>query len=77
MPADDEVIARQARRIMELEDAVRQFQEGCEAIRMRLICIGGPLNDNVLFYSKEQLAIFFRIQDTLNDMPEFASLAER
>ena len=31
-------------------------------IHKMLICIGGPLNDNKLKYSKEQMAIFFEIE---------------
>lgn len=30
-----------------------------------MVCIGGPLNDNVLQFNKEQRAVFHRIQSVL------------
>lgn len=61
---DTELIAAQARRIAALEEERRNCKEAVEQARLHMICIGGPLNDNVLGYSPEQLTTFRRI-DTL------------
>jgi hypothetical protein len=63
---DGEIITMQTRKIMEQEADATQMQEQLKRIRMRLVCIGAPLNDNALRYSKAQLEPFFRIQDILN-----------
>lgn len=35
--------------------------EAAQQIKLILVCIGGPLNDNVDHYSKKQLAPLYRI----------------
>lgn len=52
---NDEVIARQAKEIMELNDLVTDLKERIEAAAMVIFCIGGPLSDNKLGCSPEQL----------------------
>lgn len=51
---------------MELEADMAQAEDKLKRIRLQLICIGAPLNDNFLRYSKEQLKPFGKIQDILN-----------
>lgn len=63
---DDELIAMQARKMMELEADNSRMLVQLSNIRMQLIAVGAPLNDNALQYSKEQLKPFFRIQDILD-----------
>jgi hypothetical protein len=58
---DDELIAMQARRIEKLKAELADYKEAMGQIRLRLYCIGGPLNDNVGGYSKAQLGTFFDI----------------
>ncbi len=60
---NEELIARQAKELEELKDKLKSREKDLRSIKMELICIGGPLNDNVLLYSKEQLKPFFRIYD--------------
>ena len=63
---DTEIIAMQTKRILEQEADLAMYKQRCDAIRMKLICVGAPLNGNFLQYSKEQLNPFFRIQDILD-----------
>lgn len=58
---NDELVARQARKIAELEDAVARYRENAKEIMGIIYCIGGPLNDNKLGYTREQMTDFFRI----------------
>jgi hypothetical protein len=58
---DSLLIAQQARKIAELKETVTRLKEAIDSVRNNLYCIGGPLNDNKLGYTKEQLAPFFRI----------------
>jgi len=58
---EKEVIAKQATRIFELEAQVDDLKKRMERIVLHCVCIGGPLNDNVLGYSKAQLVTFARI----------------
>ena len=62
----DEFIARQAMKIGELEIQIKNMDEGMTLAMREMICIGGPLNDNKLGYTKEQLLPFFRIQSALD-----------
>lgn len=66
MITDEELIALEARKIIELDANILQAEGRLRRIKMQLICIGGPLNDNFLQYSKEQLKPFFKIQDILD-----------
>jgi hypothetical protein len=58
---DAELIARQAKLIEEMRDKIAELHEGIRKACLHIVCIGGPLNDNKLHYSKEQLVIFQRI----------------
>ena len=61
----DGLIASQAKQIYILEKLCNQYLENVRKVNKMLYCIGGPLNDNKLKYTKEQLQIFFLIQETL------------
>jgi hypothetical protein len=62
---DDKLILKQARRIAELEDQLDWRKEAMAEIHRELYGIGGPLNDNLLGYSKPQLRPFFNIAHKL------------
>ena len=61
----DELIAKQQLEIEELNLAVKQYKEAEESIYNIIYCIGGPLNDNKLGYTKKQMLDFFRIKEEL------------
>lgn len=63
-----ELIARQAKQLEELRDEVADLKERSRRARMHIYCIGGPLNDNKLGYSKPQMVTFARIADELGDV---------
>ena len=63
---DDEIISHQARTIIELTEQLKDLKERIRQAHLHIICIGGPLNDNKLGYSKEQLVTFHRIEQELN-----------
>lgn len=62
---DDELIARQARQIAELEEENEDLTSRIEKAMLHIYCVSGPLNDNKLGYSKEQLVTFQNIADEL------------
>jgi hypothetical protein len=62
-----ELIARQAKQIEELRDEVADLKERVRRARSHIYCIGGPLNDNKLGYSKPQMVTFARIAEELGD----------
>lgn len=64
--SDDSTIARQARTIEILEDRVAELEKAVKDAQLHIICIGGPLNDNKLGYTKEQMVTFFRIKECLD-----------
>lgn len=65
---NEELITRQQKRIHELEDALKSIDSFADGIRHWLICIGGPLNDNVLQYSKEQRKPLHRILEAADEI---------
>lgn len=65
---ESELIARQARQLEELRDEVADLKERARRARRHIYCVGGPLNDNKLEYSKAQMATFARIADELGDV---------
>lgn len=62
-----ELIARQAKQIEELKDENTNLKNKVKNACKHIYCIGGPLNDNKLGYSKEQLVTFL---DILNELEE-------
>lgn len=63
---EQEVIARQATKIERLEVENAHLKDCIAKARLHMICIGGPLNDNRLQYSREQMVTFFRIKEELD-----------
>lgn len=64
---ESELIARQAKKLEELSDEVFDLKERARKARLHIYCIGGPLNDNRLGYSKPQMVTFARIAEELGD----------
>lgn len=62
---DTELIARQALQIEELSDEVKMLKASIREARLHMICVGGPLNDNMLGFTGEQRAVFHRIDNAL------------
>lgn len=60
-----QVIARQAKRIEEMRDRLKAANEAAGKIHMQIYGCGGPLNDNVDGFDKEQMKVFFRIAEEL------------
>lgn len=65
--SDSELIARQAKQIEELKDENTDLKNRIKNARMHIYCIGGPLNDNKLVYSNDQLATFSEILKELEE----------
>jgi putative AlgH/UPF0301 family transcriptional regulator len=63
--SNEQVIVDQAKKLAILEKKNDLMQAGMKTAIMRMICIGGPLNDNKLGYSHEQQLVF---QSMLNDL---------
>jgi hypothetical protein len=59
----DELVAKQALRIAELEDDLADREARLRDIHMTCVCIGGPLNDNVLGYTAKQLGPWRRVAE--------------
>lgn len=62
---NDEVIARQARQIMELCDDVAMLKDCRLKAISHIVCVGGPLNDNKQHFTHEQQKVF---QAILNEL---------
>jgi hypothetical protein len=63
-----ELIARRAKQLEELRDEVAGLKERARRARLHIYCVGGPLNDNKLGYTREQMVTFARIADELGDV---------
>lgn len=61
----EKALAEYARRSLEFEGQIKEMKEAFRNIDSMLYSIGGPLNDNVHRYNKNQLKIFFRIKDEI------------
>lgn len=57
----DALIAEQQIEIRQLKKFKEQAKADMRKINLTLVCIGGPLNDNVLGYTKEQRKILHEI----------------
>lgn len=62
-----QLITKQQLEIETLKIKLREHLEAFEDINMLLCGIGGPLNDNVLNYTKEQRQILFSINQFCED----------
>lgn len=61
-----ELIAVQAMRLEEMREELAELKEKIQKARSHIYCIGGPLNDNRLGYSREQMVTFQNIADALS-----------
>ena len=66
----DELIVKQQLEIEQLKQDLDEYREACKKVVMRTVCIGGPLNDNVLQYTRKQMGDFFFIKKTLECLPD-------
>lgn len=64
---DTEVIAIQARKIVELQRESTELTEKIKTALLLMGGIGGPLNDNKLSFLPAQLNFFWELQDILKD----------
>lgn len=60
-----QLIAQQALTIANLEEQVAELKAAQERAALMFVCIGGPLNDNVLGFNVEQRKYLHRIYDVL------------
>jgi hypothetical protein len=61
----DKLIAKQQLEIEHLKLRLKFAEEGRKKVHNILFCIGGPLNDNIKGYSKDQLGPFGDIANAL------------
>ncbi len=50
----DKLIVKQQLEIEDLKAKVKEYKDALSNIDSALFCIGGPLNDNILAFNKEQ-----------------------
>lgn len=65
LSSERETIARQAMRLEGMEIENSRLRENIKKAISHIVCIGGPLNDNKLGYSKQQMVTFWRIKEEL------------
>lgn len=66
----DQLIAKQQLEIENLKGRVYEMNNVLRDIKLTLVCIGGPLNDNKLMYSKEQRKPLHEINRMIEDILE-------
>lgn len=64
----DNCLKYYVRENFKLKKELKDAHEALGSISSMLFSIGGPLNDNVRQYNKEQLRIFFRINDEIRSV---------
>lgn len=62
----DALIAEQQLLIREQKKELIAWRKSGENIRTIIYCVGGPLNDNKLNYTREQMGDFQKIVDELS-----------
>ena len=62
----DELIVKQQLEIEQLREAIVKYESAKDAVYGIIFCIGGPLNDNKLGYTKEQKTDFWRIKEAMD-----------
>ena len=50
-----------------LKKCLEKILTECQSINLSIVCVGGPLNDNVKCYTPDQMKDFWKI----NDITEF------
>ena len=61
----EELITKQQLQIEEMKEQIQNFKKAKGMVLSHIYCIGGPLNDNRLGYSKPQMVTFARIAEEL------------
>jgi hypothetical protein len=51
-----------------LKKELKEYKDNAKRVKKMLVCIGGPLNDNYHQYNKDQLKIFWAIDNILDDV---------
>lgn len=59
----DKLIASQQLEIFEMKERLAAIKDDANAICISIIGMGGPLNDNVKGYTKQQMADWQRVLD--------------
>lgn len=67
MPTPESIIGTQVIKIEELLEELTLYKKACQRIRLELVGMGGPLNDNVLQFNADQLKVFHRIETYLKN----------
>lgn len=67
----NELIANQQLELQTLKEENRAYRDALHNIKLMLISIGGPLNDNYHQYNDKQLKIFREIEKETNVTDEF------
>jgi len=60
-----QLIAQQALAIANLQEQVAELEKAQSQAALMFVCIGGPLNDNVLGFNAEQRKYLHRIHQLL------------
>jgi len=61
------LITKQALKIYDLETRLDKLNSKLRDIHILITNIGAPLNDNINHYNEEQLKIFFKIQQIIEE----------
>lgn len=61
------LIAKQSIEIDNLKTRLEESNNKLKKIKLLLTSIGAPLNDNINNYNKEQLKIFFKIEQIIEN----------
>jgi len=62
----EELVTKQQLQIEEQKQEIADLREAIRMAKCHIYCIGGPLNDNRLGYSKTQMVTFAEIAQELN-----------
>lgn len=62
----EQLTAKQALKIDKLKTQLKIAEDKNKRVMRKITCIGAPLNDNLHHYNKEQLKIFFEIEQILS-----------
>lgn len=66
--ARDKLIAKQQLEIEGMRGRIADIKKAATSIIMQIICIGGPLNDNVKGYSASQMQDWRHVQDLAEEI---------
>lgn len=64
----NEAVAGQVIELRALRKLVRSLRSAIRRAKLHIVCVGGPLNDNVKRYSPDQLVTFQKILTVLEEV---------